>query len=69
MVIFSLSGSVTFILDIDPNIALVLATVPPVVYLGLCFKLKSNTQITIAAFLSVLYAFLMTGVILSIIGK
>uniref|UniRef100_A0A8C7RJC8 chitin synthase n=2 Tax=Oncorhynchus mykiss TaxID=8022 RepID=A0A8C7RJC8_ONCMY len=54
--------------DIDPNVALVLATVPPVVYLLLCFKLKSDTQIAIAAVMSVLYAFLMIGTALSIIG-
>uniref|UniRef100_A0A8C7H9E1 chitin synthase n=1 Tax=Oncorhynchus kisutch TaxID=8019 RepID=A0A8C7H9E1_ONCKI len=54
--------------DIDPNVALVLATVPPVVYLLLCFKLKSDTQIAIAAVMSVLYAFLMIGTALSIVG-
>ncbi|CDQ88817.1 unnamed protein product [Oncorhynchus mykiss] len=63
-----ISGSLSFILDIDPNVALVLATVPPVVYLLLCFKLKSDTQIAIAAVMSVLYAFLMIGTALSIIG-
>uniref|UniRef100_A0A8C7VUL9 chitin synthase n=1 Tax=Oncorhynchus mykiss TaxID=8022 RepID=A0A8C7VUL9_ONCMY len=42
--------------------------VPPVVYLLLCFKLKSDTQIAIAAVMSVLYAFLMIGTALSIIG-
>lgn len=66
---FSFSGSLSFILDINPNVALVLATVPPVVYLLLCVKLKSDTQITIAAVMSVLYAFLMIGTALSIIGK
>uniref|UniRef100_A0A8C2FVS7 chitin synthase n=1 Tax=Cyprinus carpio TaxID=7962 RepID=A0A8C2FVS7_CYPCA len=45
-----------------------LAIVPPIVYLILCFKLKSETQIKIAAIMSVLYAFLMAGTILSIIG-
>ncbi|XP_024256311.1 chitin synthase chs-2-like [Oncorhynchus tshawytscha] len=63
-----ISGSLSFILDIDPNVALVLATVPPVVYLLLCFKLKSDTQIAIAAVMSVLYAFLMIGTALSIVG-
>ncbi|XP_076851643.1 uncharacterized protein LOC143502807 [Brachyhypopomus gauderio] len=62
------AGSLTFIVNMDPNIALVLATAPPVVYLALCFKLKADTQIQIAAVMSVLYAFLMTGTILSIIG-
>nr|XP_046219980.1 LOW QUALITY PROTEIN: chitin synthase chs-2-like [Oncorhynchus gorbuscha] len=63
-----ISGSLSFVLDIDPNVALVLATVPPVVYLLLCFKLKSDTQIAIAAVMSVLYAFLMIGTALSIVG-
>lgn len=53
----------------DENIALALAIVPPTVYLILCFKLKSDTQIQIAAIMSVLYAFLMAGAILSIIGN
>uniref|UniRef100_A0A674BTB4 chitin synthase n=1 Tax=Salmo trutta TaxID=8032 RepID=A0A674BTB4_SALTR len=42
--------------------------VPPVVYLLVCFKLKSDTQIAIAAVMSVLYAFLMIGTALSIVG-
>ncbi|XP_058608280.1 chitin synthase chs-1-like isoform X3 [Onychostoma macrolepis] len=63
-----ISGSFVFILNMDKNIALALAIVPPTVYLILCFKLKSDTQIKIAAIMSVLYAFLMAGTILSIIG-
>uniref|UniRef100_A0A672P4J5 chitin synthase n=1 Tax=Sinocyclocheilus grahami TaxID=75366 RepID=A0A672P4J5_SINGR len=50
------------------TISLGLAIVPPTVYLILCFKLKSDTQIKIAAIMSVFYAFLMAGTILSIIG-
>lgn len=49
--------------------ALVLAVIPPLIYLGLCFKLKADTQITIAAVLSVIYAFLMLVVTMSIIGE
>lgn len=49
--------------------ALVLAVVPPVIYLILCFKLKADTQITIAAIMSVIYAFLMLVVTMSIIGE
>ncbi|KAI1883868.1 hypothetical protein AGOR_G00236460 [Albula goreensis] len=64
-----LAGSFTFILSIHPNNALILATVPPFIYLILCFQLKSDTQITIAAVMSVLYAFLMTATILSVIGQ
>ncbi|XP_052437793.1 chitin synthase chs-1-like [Carassius gibelio] len=63
-----ISGSFVFILNMDENLALALAIVPPTVYLILCFKLKSDTQIKIAAIMSVLYAFLMAGTILSIIG-
>lgn len=58
-----------FILEIGENIALALAVVPPTVYLILCFKLTSDMQIKIAAIMSVFYAFLMAGTILSIIGN
>uniref|UniRef100_A0A672P6N3 chitin synthase n=1 Tax=Sinocyclocheilus grahami TaxID=75366 RepID=A0A672P6N3_SINGR len=61
----SILGPATICLMIS---ALTLAIVPPTVYLILCFKLKSDTQIKIAAIMSVLYAFLMAGTILSIIG-
>lgn len=65
----SFAGSFTFIMNMEQKAALIAATVPPTIYLALCFKLKSDTQIQIAAVLSVLYAFLMTGTILSIIGN
>uniref|UniRef100_A0A8C1GE76 chitin synthase n=1 Tax=Cyprinus carpio TaxID=7962 RepID=A0A8C1GE76_CYPCA len=61
----SILGPATICLMIS---ALALAIVPPIVYLILCFKLKSDTQIKIAAIMSILYAFLMAGTILSIIG-
>ncbi|XP_054462584.1 chitin synthase chs-2-like [Anoplopoma fimbria] len=64
-----IAGSLTFVLNIDANSALVLAVIPPIIYLGLCFKLKSDTQITIAAFMSIIYAFLMLVVSMSIIGS
>ncbi|XP_019901978.2 chitin synthase chs-1-like [Esox lucius] len=63
-----ISGCLTLILDIHPNVALFLSVVPPVIYLILCFKLKSDTQITIAAIFSVVYAFLMIATALSIIS-
>ncbi|KAM9480691.1 chitin synthase chs-2 [Clarias gariepinus] len=63
-----IAGSFTFIMNMEQKAALIAATVPPTIYLAPCFKLKSDTQIQIAAVLSVLYAFLMTGTILSIIG-
>uniref|UniRef100_A0AAZ1XBE4 chitin synthase n=1 Tax=Oreochromis aureus TaxID=47969 RepID=A0AAZ1XBE4_OREAU len=63
------SGSLTFVLNINSTAALVISVIPPAIYLGLCFKLKSDTQITIAAILSVCYAFLMLTVAISIIGS
>ncbi|KAK3570402.1 hypothetical protein QTP86_019282, partial [Hemibagrus guttatus] len=63
-----IAGSFHFIVNMEQKVALIAATVPPIIYLALCFKLKSDTQIQIAAVMSVLYAFLMTGTILSIIG-
>ncbi|XP_030597626.1 chitin synthase chs-2-like [Archocentrus centrarchus] len=63
------AGSLTFMFNTDSAVALVLSVIPPLIYLGLCFKLKSDTQITIAAVLSVFYAFLMLTVTLSIIGS
>ncbi|XP_034748680.1 chitin synthase chs-2-like [Etheostoma cragini] len=63
------AGSFTFIFNMNASASLVLAIIPPIVYLILCFYLKSDTQITIAGVLSVLYAFLMLVVTLSIIGS
>uniref|UniRef100_A0AAR2KI03 chitin synthase n=1 Tax=Pygocentrus nattereri TaxID=42514 RepID=A0AAR2KI03_PYGNA len=63
-----IAGSFTFIVNMEQKLALTVATVPPTIYLILCFKLKSDTQIQIAAVMSILYAFLMTGTVLSIIG-
>ncbi|XP_017207547.2 chitin synthase chs-1 [Danio rerio] len=63
-----ISGGFVFVFKMSENDALILAIVPPAIYLILCFKLKSDTQLTIAAIMSIMYAFLMTGSILSIIG-
>ncbi|XP_043072450.1 chitin synthase chs-1-like [Puntigrus tetrazona] len=63
------SGGFVFILNVNETTALALAIVPPTVYLILCFKLKSDTQIKIAAVMSVFYAFLMAGTVLSVIGN
>ncbi|XP_065326139.1 chitin synthase chs-2-like [Pelmatolapia mariae] len=63
------AGSLTFVLNINSAAALVISVIPPAIYLGLCFKLKSDTQITIAAILSLCYAFLMLTVTISIIGS
>ncbi|XP_040909387.1 chitin synthase chs-1-like [Toxotes jaculatrix] len=63
------AGSLTFITNIPAPAALVIAVIPPAIYLGLCFKLKPDTQITVAAILSLIYAFLMLVVTMSIIGS
>ncbi|MEQ2210401.1 hypothetical protein XENOCAPTIV_012916 [Xenoophorus captivus] len=63
------AGSLSFLLDIPASAALVIAVIPPAIYLGLCFKLKADTQITIAAVLSILYAFLMMVVSMTIISR
>lgn len=63
------TGSLTFVFNLNANAALVLGIIPPVIYLGLCFKLKTDTQINIAAVMSIIYAFLMLVVTMSIIGE
>ncbi|KAM9449654.1 chitin synthase chs-2-like [Clarias gariepinus] len=66
-----IAGSLKFVFNIDANVALLIAVVPPVIYLFLCYYLgqaKSDLQIKIAAFMSIVYACLMTATILAIIG-
>ncbi|XP_008295151.1 chitin synthase 3-like [Stegastes partitus] len=46
------AGSLTYIFGIHSGGALIIAVIPPAIYLGLCFHLKSDTQITIAAVMS-----------------
>ncbi|KAJ8359915.1 hypothetical protein SKAU_G00164400 [Synaphobranchus kaupii] len=67
-VCFMIAGSFTSVFSISSNASLCLAIIPPTIYLFLCFKLKSDTQITIAAVMSVFYAFLMLATMLSIVG-
>lgn len=70
--IFISVGSLKFVFKVDANVALVLAVLPPTIYMALCFYLghsQSDKQIKIAAFMSILYAFLMTATILSVIGE
>ncbi|CAN9503629.1 unnamed protein product [Ophioblennius macclurei] len=64
-----IASSLRFIFDISGSGALILAVIPPIIYLILCFKLKSDTQITAAGILSIIYAFLMLVVVMSIIGS
>ncbi|XP_062266228.1 chitin synthase chs-2-like [Platichthys flesus] len=63
------AGSLAFIFDLHSAAALVIAVIPPAIYLGLCFKLKADTQINVAAGLSIVYAFLMLVVTMTIIGS
>lgn len=56
------------LLNVHPNAALVMAVIPPAVFLGISFKIKSDTQIVVAAVMSTLYAFLMMIAALAIIG-
>ncbi|XP_056254592.1 chitin synthase chs-1-like [Seriola aureovittata] len=63
------AGSLAFILKIHAAVALVLAVIPPSIYLIICFKVKADIQITIAAVMSIIYAFLMLVVTMSIIGS
>ncbi|XP_044192392.1 chitin synthase chs-2-like [Thunnus albacares] len=64
-----IAGGLTFIFNINANSALVLSVIPPAIYLGLCFKLKTDTQIIIAEVMSVIYAFLMLVVSMTIISS
>ncbi|XP_034561272.1 chitin synthase chs-2-like [Notolabrus celidotus] len=68
-VVLMIAGSLTILLDIHPNWALVIAVIPPAIFLGVSFKIKADTQITIAAFLGILYAFLMMISALVVVGN
>ncbi|XP_075325448.1 chitin synthase 1 [Odontesthes bonariensis] len=63
-----IAGAFQFIFKIAGTTSILIACVPPVFYILICFITKANTQITIAAIMSVLYAFLMTASFFSIIG-
>ncbi|KAM9823995.1 chitin synthase chs-2-like [Neosynchiropus ocellatus] len=67
-VIIMIAGSLTVILDVSPNGALVIAVIPPIIFLGVSFKIKSDTQIKIAGVMSVLYAFTMMITAIAIIS-
>ncbi|XP_062865258.1 chitin synthase 1 [Trichomycterus rosablanca] len=62
------AGAFQFVFSIPGTLSIIIAVIPPVFYILICFLTKSNFQITIAAILSVLYAFLMTASFFSIIG-
>ncbi|XP_051811505.1 chitin synthase chs-2-like [Acanthochromis polyacanthus] len=63
------AGGLSLIFSIDSAGALVIAVIPPAIYLGLCFHLKADTQIAIAAIMSITYAFLMLVVTMTIIAS
>ncbi|KAF3834196.1 hypothetical protein F7725_025400 [Dissostichus mawsoni] len=56
---WSWARTLSVLLDIHPNAALVMAVIPPAIFLGISFKIKSDTQIRIAAVMRTLYAYLM----------
>ncbi|KAM9449653.1 chitin synthase 1 [Clarias gariepinus] len=62
------AGAFQFVFKLEGTLSIIIAVIPPVVYMLICFFTKSNFQITIAAILSVFYAFLMTASFFSIIG-
>ncbi|XP_041645086.1 chitin synthase 1 [Cheilinus undulatus] len=63
-----IAGAFQFVFKITGTLSIIIASIPPVFYILVCFITKANTQITIAAIMSVLYAFLMTASFFSIIG-
>ncbi|XP_069792242.1 chitin synthase chs-2-like [Narcine bancroftii] len=68
-VVLMIAGSFTFVFGWNGNVALALGVIPPGIYIIICYHVKSDTQINIAAFLSIVYAFLMIATIMSIIGE
>ncbi|XP_061600519.1 chitin synthase 1 [Cololabis saira] len=63
-----IAGAFQFVFKLSGELSIIVASIPPVFYIIICFLTKANTQITIAGIMSVLYAFLMTASLFSIIG-
>uniref|UniRef100_A0A672FL72 chitin synthase n=1 Tax=Salarias fasciatus TaxID=181472 RepID=A0A672FL72_SALFA len=63
-----IASAFQFIFTLSGELSIVIASIPPVIYIIICFLTKSSTQLLIAALLSILYAFLMTAALFSIIG-
>ncbi|KAA0717532.1 hypothetical protein E1301_Tti021139 [Triplophysa tibetana] len=63
-----IAGAFQFVFGVEGTLSIVIAVIPPIVYMIICFVAKSNFQITIAAIMSVIYAFLMTASFFAIIG-
>ncbi|XP_067901783.1 chitin synthase chs-2-like [Heterodontus francisci] len=68
-VVLMIAGAFTFVFKWNGNVALALGIIPPAIYILICYKVKSDTQINIAAVLSIFYAFLMIATIMSIVGE
>ncbi|KAK1792660.1 hypothetical protein P4O66_012601 [Electrophorus voltai] len=62
------AGAFQFVFAIPGTLSIIIAVIPPLVYMIICFLANANFQITIASILSVMYAFLMTASFFSIIG-
>ncbi|CAN0196485.1 unnamed protein product [Lampetra planeri] len=63
-----IAGCFTFVFKMNQNWALLIAIVPPALYIAVCFKTKPDTQIKVAMVLTVIYMFLMTGTLLAMVG-
>ncbi|XP_071346094.1 chitin synthase 1 [Trachinotus anak] len=63
-----IAGAFQFVFKIAGTLSIIIASIPPVFYIIVCFVAKPNNQIVIAGIMSVLYAFLMTASLFSIIG-
>ncbi|XP_047437429.1 chitin synthase 1 [Mugil cephalus] len=57
-----------FVFQLKGDLSIIVSCIPPVFYMIICFVTKSDTQITIAGIMSVLYAFLMTASLFAIVG-
>lgn len=64
-----IAGAFQFVIKLSGELAIIVASIPPAFYIIVCFVAKPNNQITIAAVMSVLYAFLMTASFFAIIGE
>ncbi|XP_022537815.2 chitin synthase 1 [Astyanax mexicanus] len=62
------AGAFQFVFSLSGTLSIIIAVIPPVIYMLICFLAKTNFQLTIASILSVLYAFLMTAAFFAIIG-
>uniref|UniRef100_A0A8C2WR57 chitin synthase n=1 Tax=Cyclopterus lumpus TaxID=8103 RepID=A0A8C2WR57_CYCLU len=63
-----IAGAFQFVFKIAGTTSIIIACIPPTFYIIVCFVAKPNNQITIAAIMSIMYAFLMTASLFSIIG-